>query len=91
MVRGAWSGLPRHERVCKLCGVLDDEVHFLLECNGTTQLRNRYLPAGVTASAQSAVDLLRCTDTAVLNNLSKYIQKCFQLRKIDRRWQGDGL
>jgi sorting nexin-29 len=34
IVKGAWTGVPRNQRLCKCCnmGVVEDEAHFILEC-----------------------------------------------------------
>jgi hypothetical protein len=31
---------PRHQRLCKTCQVLDDEIHFFLQCRINNNLRN---------------------------------------------------
>jgi hypothetical protein len=32
--------LQRHQRLCKTCKVLDDEIHFFLQCQINNNLRN---------------------------------------------------
>ena len=77
VVTGAWTGTPIQDRVCTTCGVLEDEVHFLCECQRLTSLRKRFLPNFVSRSpsAASAIQLMRSTDSKVLNNLCIYIRK----------------
>ena len=29
---GRYKKIPRHQRLCKTCKVLDDEIHFFLQC-----------------------------------------------------------
>ena len=38
---GRARGVPRDERLCKRCdsGCVEDEVHFMLNCNGLNDLR----------------------------------------------------
>ena len=72
VVTGAWTGTQIQDRVCTTCG-----VHFLCECQRLTCLRKRYLPNFVSRSpsAASAIQLMRSTDSKVLNNLCIYIRK----------------
>ena len=74
LVTGAWRGidLPDH-----LCSTVEDETHFLCECRRLTHLRRRYLPeyVRVSPSAESAVKLMRSTDSVVLNNICIFIKK----------------
>ena len=44
---GRWSGIPRENRICNLCGTgLGDEFHYLFLCSHEEimSLRNKYLP-----------------------------------------------
>ena len=77
VVTGAWTGTLIPDRVCTTCGVLEDEVHFLCECRRLTSLRRQYLTNFVSRfpSAASAIQLMRSTDSKVLNNLWIYIRK----------------
>jgi hypothetical protein len=35
-----YKKIPRHQRLCKTCKVLDDEIHFFLQCQINNNLRN---------------------------------------------------
>jgi hypothetical protein len=35
-----YKKIPRHQRLCKTCQVLDDEIHFFLQCQINNNLRN---------------------------------------------------
>ena len=35
-----YKAIPRHQRLCKTCQVLDDEIHFFLQCQINNNLRN---------------------------------------------------
>ncbi len=44
---GRWhrpQPLPRGQRLCPTCGLLDDEFHFVFECVRHTDLRKQYIP-----------------------------------------------
>jgi hypothetical protein len=36
---GRYKKIPRHQRLCKTCKVLDDEIHFFLQCRINNNLR----------------------------------------------------
>ena len=40
---GRYKRIPRDQRHCKVCKVLDDEYHFLFHCQINSNLRNTYL------------------------------------------------
>ena len=84
VVRGAWVGTPRNERVCRSCGILDDEVHFLMECRPLEHLRVKLLPAALlrSRSAASAIELLRSDNSSIVNNLCLFIERGFKLCDI---------
>ena len=85
--------LPTEERLCVQCGVVDDEVHLLLECTCNEHLRRRYLPPNIlqSRSAQSAIDLLNSEDKVILNNVSLFIAKSFKLRTTERERRTGGV
>jgi hypothetical protein len=37
---GRYKKRPRHQRLCKTCKVLDDEIHFFLQCQINNNLKN---------------------------------------------------
>ena len=37
---GRYKKIPRHQRLCKTWKVLDDEIHFFLQCQINNNLRN---------------------------------------------------
>ena len=40
---GSQSGVPRHQRVCQLCGSgFSDEMHLVFECTGLADLRGQF-------------------------------------------------
>ena len=36
--------VPVNERKCRLCNVMEDEYHFVIECNRYNELRKKYIP-----------------------------------------------
>ena len=44
---GRWVRVNRvlvNERKCTLCNVIEDEYHFVIECQRKTELRKKYIP-----------------------------------------------
>ena len=46
VVLGRYEGIPREERLCKLCdsGLVEDEMHFVLVCNYFINERQSFIP-----------------------------------------------
>ena len=40
---GRYLNIPREQRLCTTCNVLDDEVRFIIECDRHTKYRNMIL------------------------------------------------
>ena len=75
---GRWvrpTRIPIDERKCSLCQVLEDEYHFVLECNVYAELRYKYIPKHYwkRPSMYKFVELLNTTYMKILRNLSIYI------------------
>ena len=82
---GRWvrpTRIPIDERKCSLCQVLEDEYHFVLECNVYAELRYKYIPKHYwkRPSMYKFVELLNTTNMKILRNLSMYINHAFQCR-----------
>lgn len=43
--KGRYQGIPRHDRTCPRCsnGEVEDEIHFLLQCNALRNERHKLL------------------------------------------------
>ncbi len=39
---GRYKKIPREQRLCKTCNILDDEYHFFLNCNICNNIRNNF-------------------------------------------------
>ena len=82
---GRWvrpTRIPIDERKCSLCQVLEDEYHFVLECNVYAELRYKYIPKHYwkRQSMYKFVELLNTSNMKILRNLSIYIYHAFQCR-----------
>ena len=86
---GRWQRpiLPRENRICGICGKLDDEYHFLLECSVLKDIRQKYIPAFYwkRPSMFKCVQLLRSSGRT-LNNLAKFVYVGFSLKWLLLCW-----
>ena len=64
-------------RLCHMCHKLDDENHFLLECDRYAELRARLIPRCVGASMYKCVQLLSSNSRKNGRLLSKYVYLAF--------------
>ena len=80
---GGWQGLPLEDRCCPRCSVLEDEMHFLFDCDIYNDLREHHLPEEyyVRGSIENVVNLLNTDNLKVLNNLALYIRKALNRRR----------
>ena len=73
---GRFYNLDRHERVCSMCNlnVVEDEYHFILQCEKYIDVRRRYLTKYYwqMPSCFKLVQLLSVRNIKELNNLGKY-------------------
>ena len=83
---GRWvkpNKIPYENRKCRICNVLEDEFHFLLECPLYDNLRKVYINKYYwrRPSMLKFVQLLSNEHGKTLKHLSVYIDKAFQLHK----------
>ena len=82
---GRWvrpNRIPIAERKFLYCDLLEDEFHFVLECNSYNELRKKYIPRyfWMRPSMFKLVELLNTTNTKLLRNLSLYVYLAFEYR-----------
>ena len=85
---GRWnkpSTIPRNERLCPFCEVLEDEYHFVLECQLFNNLRKNYVPKfyRVNPSMHKFIELWSSGNSEVIKNMSVYVYKAFECRSSD--------
>lgn len=74
--------VTRNERKCILCNTLEDEFHFLLECELYKDLRIRYIKPFFRnrPNIPKMNELLSCEDPSVNRNLAAYTFKAMERR-----------
>ena len=70
------------ERKCVNCNILEDEFHFVIECNMYTDLRIKYIPKYYLErpSMYKFVASVNTTSIKLLRNLSVYVCQAFICR-----------
>ena len=87
---GRWNNTPVNERLCTTCNVLEDEFHFIFECQRFVNLRSTYIPRyfRIRPSMQKCKELFQCDNVRIIRNLAMYVYKAFEIRS--RVVQSDG-
>ena len=79
--RGRWTRpvIPTENRICNICNKLDDEYHFLLECNSYSELRTRFISKNFykRPSMYKCIQLLSSEHKKTIRNLSKFVFMAF--------------
>ena len=80
---GRWvrPTIPRNNRICETCNKLDDEYHFLLECNLYKDNRSKFIKSYYwrRPSMFKCTQLMTTGNKKDLRNLAKYVYKCFTI------------
>ena len=66
-----------------MCGVPDDELHFVLECPQFDYVRDKYIPLYYRSSpsAQRLCELLSGDDRPGLNGLAQYLRRVNPIKR----------
>ncbi|XP_053403102.1 uncharacterized protein LOC128558242 [Mercenaria mercenaria] len=82
---GRHRGIERQNRVCELCNkrVVEDEYHFVLECEAFKELRIIHIPRyyRVRPSMAKLVYMLKTDSKPLLHKISVYLMKAFKQRQ----------
>ena len=83
---GRWkkpNSIPLNERICRFCGILEDEYHFVIECKLFLNLRKQYIKEYFwkRPSVQKFIQLIANGNQLDMKNLSIYVYKAFKLRQ----------
>ena len=83
---GRWTKpvkTPLNERICFICGVLEDEFHFILECPLYSDLRQNYIQRYYwqRANMPKFIQLMTSESVRVIKNLAMFIEKAFKKRE----------
>ena len=76
--RGRHLGIKRQERLCTVCGVVEDEEHVLMVCLKYKKAREVYLPEIVKYKC-TFIEIMQCDNVYTIKNLCKYlyaVMKC---------------
>ncbi len=79
--RGRYSNLPRHTRLCDICGEqeIGDEFHFLLKCPTLGVLRGKYIPKyyQVRPNSLKFEALIGTKNKRLLLRVAKFVHEAF--------------
>ena len=85
---GRWSKpnpTPVEQRLCIVCNRLEDEYHFVIECNLYTDLRVKYIPLYYRnrPNMQTIIELMSSDSESVLRKLSAFVHAAFLVRSTN--------
>ena len=80
---GRWNRTDIANRICPSCNILEDEFHFLFECNMYTDIRQKYLPIYYWRhpSMFKTIALFMSKNVNVIKNLAVFVFRAFEIRK----------
>ena len=83
---GRWTKpnkTPVDARECKMCNVLEDEYHFILECVLYSDIRKAYINKyyWTRPNMLKLIELFTNENTKCLKKLGIFVDKTFELRK----------
>ena len=80
--------VPFDDRKCRQCNSLEDEYHFLIECQNYDELRKTYIKPYFWKhpSYFKCIQLLTSENKSELKKLSVYIHKAFEARTLINRF-----
>lgn len=87
--KGRQNSIPINDRLCKMCNksVIEDEVHFLLNCEKYTELRQsfqndikNYLELSNNINNRKLLFCIDSSSLKVLKITSLFINKCLLIR-----------
>ena len=80
---GRWhrpNSIPRNERKCQQCNILEDEFHFLLECPLYDNFRKQYIKQLYWRNPNilKFKSVLKTENTQEMRNLAVFVYKGFE-------------
>ena len=74
--------IPRNQRKCFFCNILEDEYHFILQCPVYLELRKKYISKYYWKRPNmfKLVELINSTNTGCIRKLCIFIYQAFKLR-----------
>ena len=84
--RGRYQNQERSNRLCTLCnsGEIEDELHFLMNCNYYKDIRQKYLHAIFVDSLltrwEQFLYLMQTADCDIIRNVSCFLNEAFEKR-----------
>lgn len=82
---GRWvrpNSIPVNDRKCSKCSVLEDEYHFIIECQMYKELRKKYISKYYwhRPSMFKFVELITTSNANILRKLGTYVYQAFKTR-----------
>ena len=74
---------PLDDRLCLICGVLEDEFHFMLECSLYNDERKKYIKRYYwqRPNMPKFIQYMSSEKAFVIKNIAIFIEKAFKIRE----------
>ena len=74
--------VPFQHRMCTTCNLLEDEYHFVIECQRYNDLRRKYIRPFfyVRPNMFKCLDLIQSTNVSIVKNLPLFVYTAFKGR-----------
>ena len=82
---GRWvrvNRVPVNERKCVLCNAMEDEYHFVLECQRYIETRKKCIPKYYwqRPSMRKFIELINTDNNKLLRNVGSFVYQAFKIR-----------
>ena len=90
---GRYKKIPRNQRLCKLCNLLDDEYHFFFYCKINENIRSPFIGFVKTKFPQfdqydslEKLKIILNPSTEILSNVCNFIKRSLEARTWGSHW-----
>ena len=85
MEAGRWHrphSIPLDERKCRVCNIIEDEFHFILECTLFQNIRKKYIKRyfWLRPNIPKFIELMTSENKQIIRNLASYVFESFKIR-----------
>ena len=82
---GRWHrphSIPLDERKCRVCNIIEDKFHFILECTLFQNIRKKYIKRyfWLRPNIPKFIQLMTSENKQIIRNLASYVFESFKIR-----------
>ena len=75
--------IPLDEQKYRVCNIIEDEFHFILECTLFQNIRKKYIKRyfWLRPNIPKFIELMTSENKQIIRNLASYVFESFKIRK----------